>query len=246
MLSQFSRSELIFGKNATNCLNSAKVAVFGLGGVGGYVVEALARAGLGNIDLIDDDCVNLTNINRQIIALHSTIGMKKTDAFEKRILDINPKCNVVKHDCFYLPETSGQFNFNDYDYVVDAIDTVTGKIDLAVKCNEMGVKIISSMGTGNKTDPTAFKVADIYSTGVCPLARVMRTELKKRGVAKLKVVYSEETPLPQDKEALEEYRLYQTDSKKNSVPGSNSFVPPVAGLIIASEVIKDLIKEVDV
>lgn len=239
MLSQFSRSELIYGKEAVSKLNNSKVCLFGLGGVGGYTLEALARAGVGTIHIVDNDTVNVTNINRQLIALHSTVGKLKTDVWEERIKDINPGCNVIKHSCFYLPETEDDFSFNDYDYVIDAIDTVTGKIDLAVKCHDAGVPLISSMGTGNKTDPTAFKVADIYSTKVCPLARVMRNELKKRNIPSLKVVYSEEPPKAQDAEALEEYRRYG-DSSANSVPGSNSFVPPVAGLIIASEVIKDL------
>lgn len=240
MLGQFSRSELIYGSNATSKLNNSCVALFGLGGVGGHTLEALARAGVGTIHIVDNDTVNITNINRQLIALHSTIGRLKTDAWEERIKDINPECRVIVHNCFYLPETADSFDFKSFDYVIDAIDTVTGKIDLAVKCYEAGVPLISSMGTGNKSDPTAFKVADIYSTKVCPLARVMRNELKKRNIPSLKVVYSEEIPLSQDEQALEEYRKY-SDSSKNSVPGSNPFVPPVAGLIIASEVIKDLI-----
>lgn len=243
MLSQFSRSELIFGKSSTEILKNSRVAVFGIGGVGSYIAEALARAGVGAIDIIDADRVNLTNINRQLIALHSTEGMLKTDVCEERIRDINPQCNVVKHDMFYLPECD--FDFSVYDYVADAIDTVTGKIDIAVKCAAAGVRLISSMGTGNKTDPTAFKVADIYDTKVCPLARVMRSELKKRKVTSLKVVYSEETPHPQDREALEEYLAQSGDTVKNSIPGSNPFVPPVAGLIIASEIIKDLINKDD-
>ncbi|MBO5008437.1 MAG: tRNA threonylcarbamoyladenosine dehydratase [Clostridia bacterium] len=243
MLSQFSRSELIFGKSSTEILKNSRVAVFGIGGVGSYIAEALARAGVGAIDIIDADRVNLTNINRQLIALHSTEGMLKTDVCEARIRDINPQCNVVKHDMFYLPECD--FDFSVYDYVADAIDTVTGKIDIAVKCAAAGVRLISSMGTGNKTDPTAFKVADIYDTKVCPLARVMRSELKKRKVTSLKVVYSEETPHPQDREALEEYLAQSGDTVKNSIPGSNPFVPPVAGLIIASEIIKDLINKDD-
>lgn len=243
MLSQFSRSELIFGKSSTEILKNSRVAVFGIGGVGSYIAEALARAGVGAIDIIDADRVNLTNINRQLIALHSTEGMLKTDVCEARIRDINPQCNVVKHDMFYLPECD--FDFSVYDYVADAIDTVTGKIDIAVKCAAAGVRLISSMGTGNKTDPTAFKVADIYDTKVCPLARVMRSELKRRKVTSLKVVYSEETPHPQDREALEEYLAQSGDTVKNSIPGSNPFVPPVAGLIIASEIIKDLINKDD-
>ena len=242
MLSQFSRTELVFGKDATLKLQNSRVALFGLGGVGGYVLEALARAGVGTLDIVDSDTINLTNINRQLIALHSTLGMLKTDAWENRIKDINPACRVIKHDCFYLPGNSSQFEFEKYDYVVDAIDTVTGKIELAVQCFNSGVDIISSMGTGNKTDPTAFKVADIYSTKVCPLARVMRNELKKRNIPGLKVVYSEEAPCVQDAAALKEYLENTPDGGKNSVPGSNPFVPPAAGLIIASEVIKDLIK----
>ena len=241
MLNQFSRSELIFGKEATHTLSGSRVAVFGLGGVGGYVVEALARMGIGTLDIIDSDCVNVTNINRQIIALHSTVGQKKTDAFEKRIKDINPLCTVNKHDVFYLPEMAGDFDFGVYDYVVDAVDTVSAKIDIAVRCTSLGVRVISSMGTGNKTDPTALKVADIYDTKVCPLARAMRSELKKRGVPALKVVYSEESPTEQDSEALLEYKENTPDFNGRAVPGSNAFVPPAAGLIIASEVIKDLI-----
>ncbi len=240
MLSQFSRSELVFGKNATQKLRGCRVAVFGLGGVGGYVLEALVRAGVGTVDIVDNDTVNLTNINRQLIALHSTVGMPKTDAWENRIKDINPQCRVNKHNCFYLPETADSFDFASYDYVVDAIDTVTGKIDLVVRCKDANVNIISSMGTGNKTDPTGFKIADIYSTKVCPLARVMRNELKKRGVPSLKVVYSEEIPRSPDAQALEEYT--ETEGAARAVPGSTSFVPPVAGLIIASEVIKDLLR----
>ncbi len=243
MLSQFSRSELIFGKSSTEILKNSRVAVFGVGGVGSYIVEALARAGVGSIDVIDSDRVNITNINRQLVATHSTVGMLKTDVCEARIRDINPGCTVVKHDMFYLPECD--FDFSVYDYVADAIDTVTGKIDIAVKCAAGGVRLISSMGTGNKTDPTGFKVADIYHTKVCPLARVMRSELKKRGVNSLKVVYSEETPRTQDSEALREYLANTSGEVKNSIPGSNPFVPPVAGFVIASEIIKDLINKDD-
>lgn len=241
MLNRFSRSELVLGKSAVSRLKESRVAVFGLGGVGGYVTEALARAGVGSLDIIDNDSINITNINRQIIALDSTIGQKKTDAFEKRIMDINPGCHVTKHNCFYLPETADSFDLTLYDYVVDAVDTVTAKLDLAVRCHESGIKLISSMGTGNKTDPTAFKVADIYSTKVCPLARVMRYELRKRGVPALKVVYSEEERCCHDKEALEEYLEFAGETRGNAVPGSVSFVPPVAGLIIASEVIKEIV-----
>jgi len=241
MLNQFSRSELVLGKEAIKKLQNSRVAVFGLGGVGGYVLEALVRAGVGSVDIVDSDTVNITNINRQLVALHSNVGMLKTDAWEIRIKDINPLCNVVKHNCFYLPESSGSFNFDSYGYVIDAIDTVTAKIDLAVRCSSLGIKLISSMGTGNKTDPTMFKIADIYSTKVCPLARVMRNELKKRNVKSLKVLYSEEQPVIPDKEALEEYLKFADNINNKAVPGSVSFVPSVAGLIIAGEVIKDLL-----
>ncbi len=237
---QFSRNELIIGKEAQSRLASASVIVFGLGGVGGYVCEALARAGIGRLDIVDNDTINVTNINRQIIACHSTVGTKKTDAFEKRIKDINPLCTVTKHDVFYLPDNADEFELGNYDYVVDAVDTVTAKVELALRCHGTGTRLISSMGTGNKLEPTALKVADIYDTRVCPLARVMRTELKKRGIPSLKVVYSEEKPISPDSEALAEYLRANPDGKR-AVPGSCSFVPPVAGLIIASEVIKDII-----
>ncbi len=238
---RFSRSELIFGETALKKLSKTRVAVFGLGGVGGFTLEALARAGVGQIDIIDSDTVDITNINRQLIALTSTVGKKKTELFRERIKDINPDCRVNVHDVFYLPERAEEFEFNKFDYVVDAIDTVTAKIDLALRCTDMGIPIISSMGTGNKTDPTALKVADIYSTSVCPLARVMRYELKKRGVASLKVVYSEEKPAELNEEAVKRYRELNPDNKK-TVPASTSFVPPVAGMIIASEVIKDILE----
>ncbi len=241
MLNQFSRSELVLGKEAVQKLKDSKIALFGLGGVGGYALEALVRAGVGSVDIVDNDTVSLTNLNRQIVALQSTVGMLKTDAWEKRILDINPNCNVNKYNFFYLPENSSRFDFKKYDYVIDAIDTVTAKIDLAVKCFDLNVPIISSMGTGNKIDPMAFKVADIYSTKVCPLARVMRNELKKRGVSSLKVVYSEETPIVPNKDVLEEYIELEGKGDKKTIPGSVSFVPSAAGLVIASEVIKDLI-----
>ena len=242
MLNQFSRSELIFGKEATGRLAGCRVAVFGIGGVGGYVVEALARMGVGSLDIIDSDTVNITNINRQIIALHSTVGQKKTDAAYNRIKDINPHCSVTRYDVFYLPDNAHAFDFSVWDYVVDAVDTVSAKLDLSVRCKEAGVPLISSMVTGNKLDPTAFRVADIYDTKVCPLARAMRAELKKRSVDSLKVVYSEESPRPQDPEALGEYLEHADGSEKRAIPGSNPFVPPVCGLVIASEVIRDLLE----
>lgn len=232
----YSRTAMLLGEEAIKKLSEARVAVFGIGGVGGYVVEALVRAGVGAIDLIDNDEVCRSNLNRQIIATGSTLGMFKVDAMEARIKDINPQCEVKKYQCFYLPETAAQFDFTRYAYVVDAIDTVTGKIHLVMQAKEAGVPIISSMGTGNKLNPTELEVADIYKTSVCPLAKVMRRELKKRGVEKLKVVYSKEEPLTPF--AVEESRA---DDKRRATPGSVSFVPSVAGLIIASEVIKDLI-----
>lgn len=236
MLNQFSRTELLFGKEKMEKLFSAHVAVFGIGGVGGYVVEALARSGIGKLDLIDNDTVCLTNINRQIIATHDTIGQYKVDAAEKRILQINPNAEVRKFQTFFTPETESQFDFGEYDYVVDAIDTVTGKISLVINCQKAGTPIISCMGAGNKLDPTMFEVADIYKTSVCPLARVMRTELKKRGVKKLKVVYSKEPAVaPICCDDFEE-----KGTAHRPAPGSNSFVPSVAGLIIAGEVIKDI------
>lgn len=235
MENQFSRTELLFGKEKVERLKNARVAVFGIGGVGGHVVEALARSGVGSLDLIDNDTVALSNLNRQIIATHKTIGMLKTQAAKERILDIHPECVVRCHDMFYLPETADSFDFKQYDYVVDAIDTVSGKISLVEQAQAAGVPIISSMGAGNKMDPTAFKVADIYKTSVCPLAKVMRHELKKRGIKKLKVVYSEEaamTPLVNN----------ESVNGRRQTPGSNAFVPSVVGLIMAGEVIKDLTK----
>ena len=235
MLNPFSRLELMLGEEAVAKLKASRVAVFGVGGVGGYVVEALARSGVGTLDLIDDDTVNLTNLNRQIIALHSTLGMHKVDAAKARILDINPDCIVNAHKTFLLPETAAQFDFAQYDYVVDAIDTVSGKIELAVRCRDAGVPIISCMGAGNKLDPTAFVVTDISKTSVCPLARVMRRELKKRGIEHMTVVYSTEPAQPQ--------KGAPDDSEagiRRSVPASNAFVPAVAGLIAAGEVIKTL------
>lgn len=236
MIHQFSRTEMLFGTQALEKLKSSSVAVFGAGGVGGYTIEALARSGIGTLHIIDNDTVSLTNLNRQIIATHETVGMQKTLAAKNRILSINPDCKVFTHDVFYTPETADSFDFSLFDYVVDAIDTVTGKISLVMQSQAVGVPIISSMGTGNKLDPTKFQVADIYKTSVCPLAKVMRHELKKRGVKKLKVVYSQEEP------AVLKMQSDEDCGKRRSVPASNSFVPPVAGLIIAGEVIKDLIK----
>lgn len=236
MIHQFLRTEMLFGTQALEKLKSSSVAVFGAGGVGGYTIEALARSGVGTLHIIDNDTVSLTNLNRQIIATHETVGMQKTLAAKNRILSINPDCKVFTHDVFYTPETADSFDFSLFDYVVDAIDTVTGKISLVMQSQAAGVPIISSMGTGNKLDPTKFQVADIYKTSVCPLAKVMRHELKKRGVKKLKVVYSQEEP------AVLKMQSDEDCGKRRSVPASNSFVPPVAGLIIAGEVIKDLIK----
>lgn len=235
MPNQFSRTELLLGKEAVEKLSKSRVAVFGVGGVGGYTVEALVRSGLGNIDIIDNDTVSLTNLNRQIIALHSTVGKYKVDVLSDRIKDINPNCNVKTYKLFYTHETADKFDFSNYDYVVDAIDTVKGKIELVLQAKEAGTPIISSMGAGNKLDPTAFEVSDISKTSVCPLARVMRYELRKRGVNHLKVVYSKEAPII-PKECDEE------TSGRRQIPGSTAFVPSAAGLVIAGEVIKDLIK----
>ena len=235
MLNRFSRTELIFGKEAMEKLAASRVAVFGIGGVGGYTVEALARSGVGALDIIDNDKVCLTNINRQIYATHKTIGRYKVDVAAERIAEINPDCKVTAFKTFFLPENKDEFDFTKYDYIVDAIDTVAGKIAIAEKATACGVPVISAMGAGNKIDPTAFEVADIKNTSVCPLARVMRRELKNRGIEHLKVVYSKEEPLKPT--GAEE------DSRKRAVPGSNAFVPSVVGLIIAGEVIKDLIKQ---
>ena len=237
MLDQFSRTRLLLGQEGMDKLAKARVAVFGVGGVGGYAVEALARSGVGALDLIDNDKVCLTNINRQIIATHKSIGQYKVDVAEERIKDINPGCTVRTYKTFYMPDTANQFNFYEYDYVIDAIDTVTGKIELVMQADKCGTPIISSMGAGNKLDPAAFEVADIYKTSVCPLAKVMRRELKKRGIKSLKVVYSKEEPIRPVEDAPEEER---ESSQKRDIPGSTAFVPSVAGLIIAGEVIKDL------
>ena len=239
MLNEFSRTELLLGGGAMEKLKKARVAVFGVGGVGGYAAEALARSGVGAIDLIDSDTVSLTNINRQIIALHSTVGMLKTDAAAARIKDINPDCKVKCHTVFYTPETENEFDFTEYDYVVDAIDTVVGKIALVMNADKCGTPIICSMGAGNKLDPTAFEVADIYKTSVCPLAKVMRYELRKRGIKHLKAVYSKEMPVVPNGTA----DCSEENVKKKNIPGSVAFVPSVVGLIIAGEVIKDIINK---
>lgn len=249
MLNQFSRTELLFGKEAMDILAHSRVAVFGIGGVGGYAVEALIRSGVGAVDLVDDDKICLTNINRQIYATRKTVGKYKVDVAEERILEINPDVKVRKHKTFYTPETAEQFNFADYDYIVDAIDTVTGKIALVENAQKAGVPVISSMGAGNKLDPTAFEVADIYETSVCPLAKVMRRELKKRNIPKLKVVYSKEpalTPIEDIENSCKYHCICPPDTKRKctirrQVPGSNAFVPSVVGLIIAGEVVKDLV-----
>lgn len=245
-MDRFARTRLLLGGKAMEKLNNSAVAVFGVGGVGGYVCEALARSGVGRFVLVDNDEVSLTNINRQIIATEKTVGKYKVDVMKERILDINPAAEVEARRCFYLPETADEFNFSDYSYVVDAVDTVTAKIDIILRAQSSGVKIISSMGAGNKLDPTKFEVADIYSTKMCPLARVMRAELKKRGVKALKVVYSTEkpvTPLAEEEEKNGEYRYSSNEAApKRAAPGSLAFVPSVAGLIIAAEVVKDLIK----
>ena len=235
----FSRTELIFGGDAMDKLKNARVAVFGVGGVGGYTVEALARSGVGAIDIIDDDKVCPSNINRQIIATTKTVGQYKVDAAKQRILDINPDCKVTAYRMFYMPDTAEQFDFTEYDYIVDAVDTVTAKIALAENATAAGTPIISSMGAGNKLDATAFEVTDIYKTSVCPLAKVMRYELKRRGIKKLKVVYSKEKPIT-PAVSSEDRTLCDNGSKRRQIPGSNAFVPSVAGLIIAGEVIKDI------
>lgn len=241
-MNEFSRTELLIGQAALEKLQNSRVAIFGVGGVGGYVCEALVRSGVGHFDLIDNDTVSLTNINRQIIALHSTIGKLKVDVMKERMLDINPDVDVLVHPCFYLPETADQFDFSNYDYVVDAIDTVTGKIEIIVQADAHQVPVISSMGAGNKLNPAMMEVSDIYKTSVCPLARVMRRELKKRHIKHCKVVYSKEKAIQTSQASLEKYGADSEENfTKKSIPGSTAFVPSVAGLILASEVIKDLI-----
>ncbi len=231
----FSRTQLLYGKEAMEKLASSRVAVFGIGGVGGYVVEALARSGIGALDLIDNDKVCLSNINRQIIATTKTIGHYKVDAAEERVHDINPDCKVRTYKSFFLPETQDQFDFHDYDYVVDAIDTVTGKLAIIEKAKQANVPVISSMGAGNKVHATGFEVADIYQTSECPLSKVMRHECRKRGIESLKVVYSKEKPVKPLENISEKEHI-----QRRSVPGSTAFVPSVAGLIIAGEVINDI------
>ncbi len=244
MTEQFSRTEILIGSEAMNRLAHARVAVFGVGGVGGYVCEALARSGVGALDLIDNDTVCLSNINRQIIATRKTVGRYKTEVMKERILDINPAAIVQVYQCFFLPENAGQFPFDEYDYVVDAVDTVTAKIEIIMRAQAYHVPVISSMGAGNKLDASAFRVADIYETKVCPLARVMRRELKKRNVEHLKVVYSEEEPIKQAAENVNACIMTAAEETVNpprrATPGSVAFVPSVAGLIIAGEVVKDL------
>lgn len=239
MSERFSRTELLIGSENMEKLKNARVAVFGVGGVGGYVVEALARSGVGSLDLIDNDTVSVSNINRQIIATQKTIGRSKTEVARERVTDINPEIMVRTYETFYMPETAGEFDFTQYDYVVDAIDTVTGKLSLVEQAKTVGTPIICSMGAGNKLDASAFRVADIYETSVCPLAKVMRRELKKRGIKSLKVVYSQEKPLtPKTPEGKKEE---EAPKGRRQVPGSVAFVPSVAGLILAGEVVKDLI-----
>lgn len=248
MINQFSRTQLLLGADNMERLSKAKVAVFGIGGVGGYVVEALVRSGVGHFVLVDDDKVCLTNINRQIIATRKTVGQYKVDVMKERILDINPDADVEVRKCFYLPENAHEFDFSEYSYVVDAVDTVTAKIEIIMRAKECGVPVISSMGAGNKLDPAAFQIADIYKTTMCPLAKVMRRELKKRGVKKLKVVYSNEKPTrPLDDMSIScrtncvcPPGAKHKCTERRDIPGSVAFVPSVAGLILAGEIIKDL------
>lgn len=250
MTDQFARTRLMFGPNALAVLAHKRVALFGIGGVGGYVAEALTRTGIGALDIIDSDSVCLSNLNRQIIATHSTLGSLKTEAMKQRLSDINPACQVIDHACFYLPETADQFDLESYDYVIDAVDTVTAKIHLIMQAQAAHTPIISAMGAGNKTDPTAIRIADIYDTSVCPLARIMRKELRKRNVKALKVAYSTESPLKPFEASEEEEPFCQhgeselsTGSKRRSTPSSNAFVPAAMGLALAAEVTKDLIAD---
>ncbi|MDE7262745.1 MAG: tRNA threonylcarbamoyladenosine dehydratase [Oscillospiraceae bacterium] len=249
MLNQFSRTQLLLGADGMEKLYQARVAVFGIGGVGGYTVEVLARSGIGTLDIIDDDRICLTNINRQLLATRKTVGQYKVDAAKQRILEINPDAQVNTYKTFYTPQTAGLFEFAQYDYVVDTIDTVTGKLELVERAQRAGVPVISCMGAGNKLDPAAFEVADIYETSVCPLARVMRRELRKRGIKKLKVVYSKEPPISPIEDMAISCRTHcicppgtaRKCTQRRQVPGSTAFVPAAAGLIMAGEVVKDLV-----
>ena len=248
MQTQLMRTELLLGEAGIEKLSKARVAVFGIGGVGGYVTEALCRSGVGALDLIDHDTVSVTNLNRQVIALHSTVGQYKTDVMEKRLHDINPDVKITVHKCFYLPETKDQFDFSVYSYVVDAVDTVTAKLLLAEEAKKAGVPLISSMGTGNKLDPSKLQVSDVFETSVDPLARVMRRELRKRGIDHLKVVWSTEEPRKPLLDArtirmMEGSPVPEESVRLKDIPGSSAFVPAAAGLLIASEVVRDLIKE---
>ena len=247
MLNQFSRTQLLFGSEAMDRLSKCRVAVFGIGGVGGYAVEALVRSGIGALDLVDDDRVCLTNLNRQLHATRKTVGKYKVDAAEERVKEINPDCQVRTFKTFFMPETQAEFDFSQFDYIVDAIDTVTGKLALAEQAQALNIPIISAMGAGNKLDPASFRVADIYQTSICPLARIMRKECRKRGIKRLKVVYSTEVPTrPLEDPAIScrNHCICPPGTRKctvrRDIPGSTAFVPPVAGLIIAAEVIKDL------
>lgn len=250
MLDQFSRTQLLFGKEGMERLHAARVAVFGVGGVGGCTVEALARSGVGTLDLIDDDRVCITNINRQILATRETVGQYKVDAAMERVRSINPKAQVNGHKTFFTPETAGAFDFTQFDYVVDAIDTVTGKLELIERAQRAGTPVISCMGAANKLDPSALEVADIYKTSVCPLARVMRRELRRRGIKRLKVVYSKEPPMTPLEDLSVSCRTHcvcppgtvRKCTARRQIPGSNAFVPPAAGLLIAAEVVKDLLR----
>lgn len=248
MLNQFSRTQLLLGEDAIRRMSSARVAVFGIGGVGGYVCEALVRSGVGAFDLIDDDKVCLTNLNRQIIATRKTIGKYKVDVMKERMLEINPDADIRVHKCFFLPENEDEFDFSEYDYVVDAVDTVTAKLSLIMKAKSAGVPVISSMGAGNKLDPGRFKIADIYETSVCPLARVMRRELKKRNIKDLKVVYSDEPAVTPIEDMSISCRTNcvcppgaaHKCTERRAIPGSTAYVPAVAGLMLAGEIVKDL------
>ncbi|MCX5781049.1 MAG: tRNA threonylcarbamoyladenosine dehydratase [Firmicutes bacterium] len=251
MLHEFSRTELLIGKEALEKLAASTVAVFGIGGVGSFSVEALVRSGVGRLVLIDDDCVGLTNLNRQLIATHESIGRPKVEVMRDRIAAINPRTEVVIHQSFYLPESAPQLLSSEYDYIIDAVDTVTAKIDLVVNAQRLKIPIISCMGAGNKLDPTRFEIADIYATSVCPLAKVMRRELRKRGITELKVVYSREVPLqPRESEESGAHNvciaqpdlMVPSQNSRRSIPGSMAFVASVAGLIMAGEVVKDLIR----